>query len=127
MPQSERFPSVQPLTVHLPSEQLVTFGEGDEQQVAANSELHRTELTEFFEFNRLNPTVKTKYCNFPQYFKWFGTISCWKKRSVKNGTIGRVYTVHPSCEERFYLRMLLHHDFCKGKWLLVSLSSLSCS
>ena len=114
IPQSERFPSVQALTVHMSLEQVVTFAEGDERKVAANNELQKTELTEFFEFNRLQTNVKTKYCDFPQYFKWCRANRQWRKRSVNNGTMGRVYKVHPSCGERFYLRLLLHHDFCKG-------------
>ena len=48
IPQSEKFPSVQALTIHLPLEQLVTFAEGDEQRIASNSEMHKTELTDFF-------------------------------------------------------------------------------
>ena len=66
--QSEWFPLVQALTVHLHHQQVVTFAEGDEHKVAANNDLHKTELSEFFEFNRLHTNVKTKHCNFSQYF-----------------------------------------------------------
>ena len=48
IPQSKKFPSVRVLTIHLPLEQLVTFAEGDEQRIASNSEMHKTELTDFF-------------------------------------------------------------------------------
>ena len=116
IPQSERFPAVQQLTVHLPREQSVIFEEGGEREAATNKELRKTQLTEFFEFNRLNPDVRLKYCDFPEQFKWMSLEKRWRRRKTKNGTIGRVYTVHPSSGERFYLRMLLHHDFCKGKF-----------
>ena len=39
----------------------------------------------------------------------------WSKRKLSNGTIGRVFTVHPSAGDKYYLRILLHHNFCKGK------------
>ena len=114
IPQSERFPSVQQLTVHLPLEQIVVFNEGEERLVLQDERSHKTELTEFFQINLMHPNVKTKYCDFPELFKWSIHDRQWSKRKVKTGTIGRVFTVHPSCGERFYLRILLHHDFCRG-------------
>ena len=68
IPQSECFPSVQPLTVHLPLEQMVFFVEGNERNAAHDAALHKTQLTEFFDFNKQNPAVNTKYCDFPQFF-----------------------------------------------------------
>ena len=114
IPQSERYPSVQQLTVHLPLEQVLVFREQGEKEALRNEVTQKTELTEFFAFNREQSHVRTKYCDFPEFFKWNSQERVWRVRKIKTGTIGRVYTVHPSCGERFYLRMLLHHDFCKG-------------
>ena len=43
MPQSERFPSVQQLTVHLSLEQVVVFNEGEERSVFQDEGSHRTD------------------------------------------------------------------------------------
>ena len=115
--QSERYPAVQQLTVHLPLQQQILFDEGEEVQAVADALRHKTHLTEFFEYNRLHPATSTRYCDFPERFLWSPQQRNWKARMVKNGTIGRVYTVHPSAGEKFYLRMLLHHDFCKGEFI----------
>ena len=113
--QSERYPSVQQLTVHLPKQQLVLFHEGKEETIVADESKCKTELTEFFSFNKNNPGTVVKYCDFPEYFAWNKIEKCWSKRKLNKGAIGRVYTVHPFAGDRYYLRMLLHHNFCKGK------------
>ena len=40
----------------------------------------------------------------------------WKPRAKdrKCDTLGRVDNVHPASGDRFYLRMLLNSDYCKG-------------
>ena len=38
----------------------------------------------------------------------------WKARQKDVGTIGRVFTVHPTSGEMFYLQVLLHHEQSKG-------------
>ena len=41
----------------------------------------------------------------------------WQKRKRENDTttVGRVHSVNPLAGDVFYLRMLLHHDHCRGK------------
>ena len=40
----------------------------------------------------------------------------WRKRKRgSDTTIGRVHSVSPLSGEVYYLRMLLHHDHCRGK------------
>ena len=114
IPQAERFPSVQQLTVHLAGQQSVLFEEGTEVTAASSALLQKTELTEFFAYNKQKPQTRVKYCDFPECFLWLKAERKWTERKIKTGTIGRVYTVHPSAGEKYYLRMLLHHDFCKG-------------
>ncbi|CAN1777376.1 ATP-dependent DNA helicase PIF1 [Linum perenne] len=47
------------------------------------------------------------FVEFPQHYVWISTAKQWRLR--KRGTsIARLYYCHPSSNERFYLRMLLH-------------------
>ena len=117
LPQSERFPSVQQLRVHLPNEQIVLFEEGAERSALDNERKCKTELTEFFAYNKRNPGTMVRYCDFPEFFLWNKLKREWTKRKLKTGTIERVFTVHPSSGDRYYLRLLLHHNFCKGQIL----------
>ena len=119
LPQSERYPSVQQLPVHLPRKQNIVFEEGRERDVITDVARCKTELTEFFNFNMNNLGSMVKYCDFPEFFFWNKKAKCWIKRRINTGTIGRVYTVHPSAGDRYYLRLLLHHNFCKGGRLLL--------
>ena len=112
--QSERFPSVQQLPIHLPGGQTVLFVEGSEVAAASSEKNTRTPLTGFFAFNKLKPLTRVKYSDFPEFFLWVSEQRKWIERKHKTGTIGRVYTVHPSSGDKYYLRILLHHDFCKG-------------
>ncbi len=114
LPQCERFPSVQPLAIHLANENLVVFSEEGARQVAENPLSGKTQLTEFFATNGAFPGTRVKYCDFPESFWCYVKSKKWLKTKSNNGTFGRVYTVHPSASDRFYLRMLLHHEHCKG-------------
>ncbi len=116
LPQCARMPAVEPLAVHLPQEQVVFFPEGGERRVVADLWNQRTQPTEFFAYNSQNPGTGVKYDSFPEQFVWSKVHRMCSPRRVKNGTIGRIYTVHPSSGDRFYLRMLLHHEFCEGKF-----------
>jgi len=50
------------------------------------------------------------YIEFPRYYT-FGQNNHWRKRQREQRfkTIGRIYTVHPSEGELYYLRLLLFH------------------
>ena len=102
LPQSERHPSVQQLPVHLPRKQNIVFEEGRERDVITDVARCKTELTEFFNFNLNNPGSMVKYCDFPYFFFWNKKAKCWIKRRINTGTIGRVYTVHPSAGDRYF-------------------------
>ena len=111
-PTQDRSPAVDPLPVHLPNEQYVTFDPADPQKALDSAT--KTKLTAYFEQNRYDPEAKEiMYCDFPQFYTWHNQQKKWKKRSAptkeKPRTIGRVYTVHPNQGEKFYLRLLLHH------------------
>ena len=80
-----------------------------------------TELTAFF---RLNAEEKEKHGtnfvagNMPKYVDMPGSYTFSKKEwhiRKRGCSIGRVHTVNPLAGDVFYLRMLLHHDHCRGK------------
>ena len=111
---SERYPAVYTLRVHLPNQQLITFQEGQERLAIQRESARKTELTEFFNFNRRHPLTKVSYVKFPQTHVWDKRALSWKTRQREFGTIGRIVTVHPVAGEVFYLRMLLNHDHSGG-------------
>jgi hypothetical protein len=77
-------------------------------QILERSNIHKTNLTEFFNACQRYPQAQViTYPNMPQYFVWDNRRKEWKPR--KRGTaIGRVYFAGPAAGERYYLRMLLH-------------------
>ena len=116
-PVAKKFPPVYALRIHLEEEQQVVFDEATLEDVL---ELQRdTELTAFFKYNALNPPAAgeealPRYVDFPKKFTWVQKDKKWKVRA-KGQTIGRVHSVSPISGDVFYLRMLLHHDHCRGK------------
>ncbi|GBP79936.1 hypothetical protein EVAR_75309_1 [Eumeta japonica] len=91
-PIHERHPTVLQLAVHLENGQRVYFTTETAVQVAQNP--------------------------LPQYYTWANNKFTRRKRGEnvvgypgikKDSALGRVYGVHPSQSECFYLRMLLHH------------------
>ncbi|XP_059149801.1 uncharacterized protein LOC131936752 [Physella acuta] len=118
MPIHEREPTVVHLTVHLENGQRVYF-KPDNLLHKVNSP-PATTLTAFFELCQNDPFAKTLlYCDVPQYYTW----NYSKKKFIRRkqgkaveghpeirscAALGRVYTVHPSNDECFFLRLLLH-------------------
>ena len=88
------------------------FDEGTEEQVIEKQRF--TELTAFFDFNADHPNTEIKYVDFPKHFTWDSSNKAWKQRKGAFDTIGRVHSIHPAAGDVFFLRMLLHHDHCKG-------------
>ena len=111
----------QVLRVHDNDEQHVVFDEGSEESALETQ--HDTELTAFFNANANCKEeafigVETlRYVDMPTKFTYNKKDKVWKKRAEgrKCDTLGRVDNVHPAAGDRFYLRMLLNSDHCKGK------------
>ena len=113
---------IQVLRVHEEEAQHVVFNEGNEELAIETQ--RKTELTEFFEKNKQNkelgepdkvlPTLR--YIDMPTKFTYNKAKKEWKPRAKdrKCDTLGRVDNVHPASGDRFYLRMLLNSDYCKG-------------
>ncbi len=102
----------------------VVFNE-QEAEAIANQGLRTTELTAFFAYNAANPGTQTKYIDFPKEFTWIPNQKTWRvRRTGKGGTIGRIHTIHPLSGDEFYLRILLHHDHCKGAASFIDLRTI---
>ncbi|KAL6662326.1 hypothetical protein ACP70R_000185 [Stipagrostis hirtigluma subsp. patula] len=103
-----RMPAVERMPVHLPGENIVTYKETDRlPAIAANDFLARTMLTEWFVANQIYPAARNlTYCEYPTKMTWDESARSWHERAG-SFKIGRLYYVHPSAGERFYLRMLL--------------------
>ena len=111
------------LRVHEKDDQHVVFDEGREESALETQRC--TELTQFFKANELWQTgegdfagiEELRYVDMPTKFTFNKKEKMWKKRQEgrKCDTLGRVDNVHPAAGDRFYLRMLLNSDHCKGK------------
>lgn len=116
-PIHDRYPTVVHLAVHLENCQRVYFTAGTAQQVARNP--RKTTLIAFFELCNSDEFAKTLlYHEVPHYYTWANSKFSRRLRGQnvvghpgikKDAALGRVYGVHPSQSECFYLRMLLHH------------------
>ena len=102
------FPSVERLPVHLPGENNIVYNEETNMvEVVSNGFLRRTMLTQWFEANKQYPEARTlTYLEFPSKWRWMEDRRAWEPRCL-GGKIGRIYYVHPSVGEMYYLRMLL--------------------
>ena len=113
-PISKNYPAVAALRIHLEDEQVVTFEEGTEDTAVAVE--RTTELIGFFNLNKnLTDEKLVKYVDCPKKFRWDTKEKEWVERTRNVGTIGRVHSVSPASGDVFFLRLLLHHDHCKGK------------
>uniref|UniRef100_A0ACD5XK49 Uncharacterized protein n=1 Tax=Avena sativa TaxID=4498 RepID=A0ACD5XK49_AVESA len=101
-------PSVERLAVHLLNKHIVRFrAKASLPAIVNNSLLRKTMLTEWFIANIRHKTARSlAYCDFPTKWSWVAEKKRWVKRK-KGKKIGRIYYVHPSTGELYYLRMLL--------------------
>ncbi|KAJ1264872.1 hypothetical protein BS78_08G035200 [Paspalum vaginatum] len=103
------YPAVERMPVHLPGENFITYhAKQNMANVLAQDFLHKTMLTEWFVANQRNESARVlTYCEFPSKWRWDGVDRSWRPRRRGDGKIGRLYYIHPSVGERYYLRMLL--------------------
>lgn len=113
----ERHPTVVHLAVHLENGQRVYFTTANAGQRAERPPA--TTLTSFFETCASDPFARTLlYSEMPKYFTWNPSSKKFQRRKqgqpvpgyvnvYSTKALGRIYTVHPSNDECFYLRLLL--------------------
>ena len=107
------------LRLHLENQQNVVFLGGKEEEVVEQG--RETELTAFFKLNtqkkaakgpEFSPATMPKYVDMPKDYTFRQKEWHVRERCV---AIGRVHTVKPLAGDVFYLRLLHHHDHCRGK------------
>ncbi|KAK7260859.1 hypothetical protein RIF29_27158 [Crotalaria pallida] len=105
------YPSVQRLHIHLPNRHQVRFYIHDNVENILNDAYNsHTMLTEFFALNHGDHEARRYlYREIPEHYTWSSTNKAWYRRRSRQKAIGRIYTVYPSQEEKFYLRVLLNH------------------
>ncbi|XP_014778334.1 uncharacterized protein LOC106874936 [Octopus bimaculoides] len=115
-PLHQRHPAIVHLTVHLENGQRVYFSEHNVSQLTALPK--ETTLTVFFMLCQTDTFAKCLiYPQLPFYFVWDKNIWTLRQSGVDvdghpgikfSDCLRRVYTVHPSQQECFYLQLLLH-------------------
>lgn len=115
-PIHDRNPSVLRLDIHLENGQRVYFNADNAIERAENPPA--TTLTGFFDLCKTDSFARTLlYTEIGSYYVWNQARRCFTKRllgsSIVNSnfketdTISRIYSVHPSNSECFFLRILL--------------------
>lgn len=116
-PIHERHPTVTHLSVHLENGQRVYFTANNAHERALSPP--RTTLTAFFLLCQEDNFAKTLlYSEVPKYYTWNASTKKFQRRKqgkavaghsniFATDALGRVYTVHPTNSECFYLRLLL--------------------
>ena len=105
-----KMPSVERLDIHLPGMNNITYkSKTSLENITSNAEMFtKTMLTEWFVANQQDIEAhELTYVDFPSRWTWDGKNAIWKKKKNIGDKIGRIYYVHPSSGEHFYLRMLL--------------------
>ncbi|CAN1725750.1 ATP-dependent DNA helicase pif1 [Linum perenne] len=78
------------------------------EDVLAMHENRRTMLEAWMDINKQDDEArKYTYLEFPQHYVWNKKEKNWRRRKSRI-SIGRLYYAHPSSNERYYLRVLLH-------------------
>ncbi|KAM0834024.1 hypothetical protein ACQ4PT_063881 [Festuca glaucescens] len=103
-----KHPSVERLVVHLLGKHVVRFRAlANLPALVNNSLLQKTMVTEWFVANARHASARSlTYYDFPTRWSWVAESKKWVRRK-RSDKIGRVYYVHPSTGELYYLRMLL--------------------
>jgi hypothetical protein len=98
------YPAVERLPVHLPDENNINYdANANMAEIISNEFLKRTMLTQWFAANRAYETARDlTYLEFPSKWRWLSDTRTWESRQTQ-GKSGRLYCVHPSVGERYYL------------------------
>jgi hypothetical protein len=103
------WPPVTRLVVHLPGQHNVIFNENEDLAIVAERVARqKTTLTAYFAYNAQNVDgQQVVYIDFPANHVWKIREKVWSARQQAEKAVGRMYFVHPTAGERFFLRLLL--------------------
>jgi hypothetical protein len=103
------YPAVERMPVHLPNENYITYNAGANMaQILSEPLLRKTILTEWFVTNTNHHDARElTYCEFPSRWLWNEKTKSWQRRRSRESKISRLYYIHPSAGEKYYLRRLL--------------------
>ena len=120
----ERHPAVMRLDIHEEGKQFVCFTPGDAQEKVQKEKV--TKLMAWFRYNAEGHSKKdtdgnrdTKwqtvtYAQFPEHYTYNDSKKEWKPRKREAGdypaVIGRIHAVPRTSDDKYFLRMLLHHQ-----------------
>src|SRR2546423_2770538 len=101
-------PDVIQLCVHLPGQYRVLFRDDERlEDVIERSNIEKSTLTAWFHANTIYPDARNStYADFPIRWVYNNQAKNWKSRQ-RGDSIGRMYFIHPTAGEQYYLRMLL--------------------
>ncbi|XP_026459022.1 uncharacterized protein LOC113359644 [Papaver somniferum] len=105
-----RRPSVERLPFHLEGEQLIYHKDTEDlRDVLERTDPDATKFLRWMKANREHVKARNlMYADFPSEWTWDTESKEWKPRKRGFNKIGRIYYVHPTAGEKYYLRILLN-------------------
>ncbi|XP_026383265.1 uncharacterized protein LOC113278718 [Papaver somniferum] len=105
-----RRPSVERLPFHLEGEQLIYHKDTEDlRDVLERTDPDATKFLRWMKANREHVKARNlTYAYFPSKWTWDTESKEWKPRKRGFNKIGRIYYVHPTAGEKYYLRILLN-------------------
>uniref|UniRef100_A0A914Z2E1 Helitron helicase-like domain-containing protein n=1 Tax=Panagrolaimus superbus TaxID=310955 RepID=A0A914Z2E1_9BILA len=109
--------SISRLPLHLPGEQRVSFVDAENEDELKAAMEKMSMLMEYFELNSRDPKARELYYHeIPEKYTWKKVTEQgqtpkmqWCERKSHFNVIGRMYSVSPTNQELFHLRILLNH------------------
>jgi hypothetical protein len=103
------WPPVTRLVVHLLGQHNIIFNENEDLATVAERAAHqKTTLIAYFAYNAQNAYGRNMvYADFPADHVWKIQGKVWLARQQGEKAVGRMYFVHPTAGECFFLRLLL--------------------
>jgi hypothetical protein len=96
------------LVAHLPDAQNIVFAEGDEERTLFNAETRNTQLTAFFELNRVDQDARAfLYTEITKFYVYIQKEIRWKARERNSKHVSRIYNISINQGDFYYLRLLL--------------------
>ncbi|XP_026377985.1 uncharacterized protein LOC113272351 [Papaver somniferum] len=104
-----RRPTVERLPLHLEGEQLVIHKDTDNlKDVLDDADPDSSKFLQWMKANREHEDARElTYAEFPKEWIWDSNKREWRSRQ-RRWKIGRIYYVHPTAGEKYYLRILLN-------------------